>query len=944
MTMSYKLYIKILLLFVLSFGSLSARAQQDFMFFDTLPAEYLPSGEVASLYQDSEGFLWIATYDGVVRYDGYQSVKYELSPEDHNTYELFHGLCEDIDGNLYIGTERGLLMLDKAQKKIVSVRQPEIQGLNVTDIITDESGRVWVCGDYGVFRKDVNGKFMRQELRRSSSEEPLTGMVDMTIDQHDNLWITSWNKGLCRYDLNTGKIYRYSRGDLQYSYVLHCDENSDLWIGTWGKGLLKVRPQDIMDDDLVYTRYSHHPGRNTSLLDDIIYDIDQDASGNIWVGSRSGLSILSDPEKGLFRNEFPKDTYGSLPFNEVNAILRTTDGTMWLGMMGGGVCRTDFMEGGAAVSDIVFMNIDNVRDKYKTSSVRSIHQIDPNMYWFGLAGRGMIMYDLRTTMFSNYSDMPCFAGFPTISTVDCIHRRKSTGEYCFGTYENGLWLYDAEKDFATVINSTTRSNMSDDCIQVLEEDSSENIWIGTIRGFYVMDTLNVIHSIGGSDKVFANCKISDISADSSRANTVWMATDCHGILKAMYTDKGIKVKPYAAEGKRNVTQFVSVYADSRGNVWAGSAHDGLYLYDQEGDRFDRVDAYAFLDGKSVLNISEGPKGNIWVTTEDMVFSFDDTQLLFYHNLTGNDKFSSFNRNTSLYLPEENKMVYGYNRGIALFPTGNVVNKESSFKVAITDFVVNKFDARISFSLFKFKNTFDALYAYRLTREGDLPGEWYLTNGRNNVARFTDLKAGNYSFEVCGKGDPCEEFTQVLVKNFKIDSRFRKLWWLLPVFLLLVGAIIWSVKSSNKKPAPDEDLLSIKDNSDVEMVEMSFEVRRVELTLPNQLFMQKVLKVVNEHIADSEFRQADFAREMAMSQTVLTEKVKAMTGNTPMAFLTNTRLQMAYTLIQEVKDGIQVADLAYSVGFNDAKYFSKKFKEKYGVSPNKMMTQRSVENI
>jgi ligand-binding sensor domain-containing protein/AraC-like DNA-binding protein len=944
MGISYKLYIKILLLVVLFLGSSAAKAQQDFMFFDTLPEDYLPSGEVSSLYQDREGFLWIATYDGVVRYDGYQSVKYELSSEDENTYELFHGLCEDKEGNLYVGTERGLLMVDKINKKIVALDQPEIQGLNVNDIITDESGRVWVCGDYGVFRQDVNGKFMRQELRRSSSEEPLTGMVDMAIDNQDNLWITSWNKGLCRYDLNTGRIYRYSHGDLQYSYVLHCDEQSNLWIGTWGKGLLKVSPQDMTDEKLTYVKYVHQPWKSTSLLDDVIYDIDQDPAGNIWVGSRSGLSILSDPERGVFRNEFPKDTYGSLPFNEVNAILKTTDGTMWLGMMGGGVCRTDFMEG-AAVSGIVFMNIDNVRDKYKTSSVRSIHQIDPNMYWFGLAGRGMIMYDLRTTMFSNYSDMPCFAGFPTISTVDCIHRRRSTGEYCFGTYENGLWLYSAEKDLATVINSTTRSNMSDDCIQVLEEDSSENIWIGTIRGFYVMDTLNVIHSLSGSDKVFANCKISDISADSSRANTVWMATDCHGVLRAMYTDEEIKVKPYAAEGKRNVTQFVSVYADSRGNVWAGSAHDGLYLYNEKGDRFDRVDTYAFLDGKSVLNISEGPKGDIWVTTEDMVFSFDDTQLLFYHNLTGNDKFSSFNRNTSLYLPEENKMVYGYNRGIALFPTGNVVNKESSFKVAITDFVVNKFNVGVSFSLFKFKNTFDALYAYRLTREGDPAGKWYITNGRNNVARFPDLKAGDYTFEVCGRGYPTEAFSHPTVYTFKIESRWQKLWMLLPICLLVLFAVIKLVRPYRKEiVAGSENMPSIIDNGDSEMVEMSFEVRRVELTPPNQLFIQKVLRVVNEHIADSEFRQADFAREMAMSQTVLTEKIKAMTGNTPMAFLTNTRLQMAYTMINEVKDGIQVADLAYSVGFNDAKYFSKKFKEKYGISPNKMMTRQSVENV
>jgi AraC-like DNA-binding protein len=329
----------------------------------------------------------------------------------------------------------------------------------------------------------------------------------------------------------------------------------------------------------------------------------------------------------------------------------------------------------------------------------------------------------------------------------------------------------------------------------------------------------------------------------------------------------------------------------------------------------------------------------------MVFSFDDTQLLFYHNLTGNDKFSSFNRNTSLYLPEENKMVYGYNRGIALFPTENIVNEKSSFKVAITDFVVNKFNVGVSFSLFKFKNTFDALYAYRLTREGDQAGKWYITNGRNNVARFPDLKAGDYTFEVCGRGYPTEAFSHPTVYTFKIESRWQKLWMLLPICLLVLLAVIKLVRPYRKEiVAGSENMPSIIDNGDSEMVEMSFEVRRVELTPPNQLFIQKVLRVVNEHIADSEFRQADFAREMAMSQTVLTEKIKAMTGNTPMAFLTNTRLQMAYTMINEVKDGIQVADLAYSVGFNDAKYFSKKFKEKYGISPNKMMTRQSVENV
>ena len=136
--------------------------------------------------------------------------------------------------------------------------------------------------------------------------------------------------------------------------------------------------------------------------------------------------------------------------------------------------------------------------------------------------------------------------------------------------------------------------------------------------------------------------------------------------------------------------------------------------------------------------------------------------------------------------------------------------------------------------------------------------------------------------------------------------------------------------------------TLPDSPETEIIKMSFDIRKVDMTPPNQVFMQKVLKIVNEHLADSDFRQADFAREMAVSQTVLTERIKAMTGVTPMAFLTNARLKMAYTIIQEVSEHIHVADLAYSVGFNDAKYFSKKFKEKYGKSPNKMMTETEQE--
>ena len=958
------------------------------IYFTPLDADCLPSGDVSCLYQDSEGFLWIATYSGIVRYDGYCSVPYELYSESGNTFEgTYHVFCEDNEFNLYVGTENGVLTLDRNQDRLIKIQQPEIQNLEVTDIITDKSGRTWVCGDLGVFRKDQNGVFIRQELRRDGGEEPLSDAVDMLVDPFDNLWITSWNKGLYRYDLNTGKIFRYTVGDLSSSYVLHCDDDDNLWIGTWGKGLLKVDLENVTDEDMPYERFFHDTRRESSLLDNIIYDIDQDSDGNIWVGSRSGLSILIDQQRKVFRNEYPKEGYGSLPYNEVNAILRTRDGTMWLGMMGGGVCKIDLTGGGS--NDIIFLDINSVRDKYKTSSVRCMCQVDPNIYWFGLFGRGMILYDVRTETFQNYSELPCFDDFPTISTADCIIRRRN-GEYVFGTYDNGLWLCNPDLKTASMINSTTRAVMSDDCIHALAEDEDGNIWIGTDNGCVVMDTLNRVATLSVSDEELRNSKILDISHDPSRKSTVWMATDGNGVIRMEMFDDMVHARSYFGEGRGSVCQFISVHADSQGNVWAGSLMNGLYLYDEETDTFIKQNYLAFLENKSVINIAEGPVGQLWMTTEEIVFSFRNKELLMYHDLSGKNSFSSFNRNSSMYLSDEGNMIFGCNKGIALFPCRReMTDAARNHDISITDFYCNGLsyrditdsrpfrsdadvhckdgmfyvsasrpDISIHFSLFEFMNTYNTVFWYRLSREGNDDSQWCIAGGKEHVAVFKNLKPGNYCFEICGMRTSTFNLSKVKSLNFKVLRNPWVSWWMILLYVVVSGAfvvtVLYIVRNGRKQVEvelipeveSEPDAVHHQENSAVadetddqeDIIKMSFDIRKVDMTPPNQVFMQKVLKIVNEHLADSDFRQADFAREMAVSQTVLTERIKAMTGVTPMAFLTNARLKMAYTIIQEVSEHIHVADLAYSVGFNDAKYFSKKFKEKYGKSPNKMMTE------
>ena len=102
-------------------------------------------------------------------------------------------------------------------------------------------------------------------------------------------------------------------------------------------------------------------------------------------------------------------------------------------------------------------------------------------------------------------------------------------------------------------------------------------------------------------------------------------------------------------------------------------------------------------------------------------------------------------------------------------------------------------------------------------------------------------------------------------------------------------------------------------------------------------MRRAMACVNAHIDDCEFSQTDFSREMNMSRTVLTEKLKSLTGLTPAAFVIDVRLRAAYHLLEE-QQKIRIADLAYAAGFNDPKYFSTCFKKKFGVSPKELMAR------
>ena len=120
--------------------------------------------------------------------------------------------------------------------------------------------------------------------------------------------------------------------------------------------------------------------------------------------------------------------------------------------------------------------------------------------------------------------------------------------------------------------------------------------------------------------------------------------------------------------------------------------------------------------------------------------------------------------------------------------------------------------------------------------------------------------------------------------------------------------------------------------------MVLKIKKLDHTPEDEAFMARIMKIVNEHLSDGDFSLADFSGQYGASRTVLAEKLKELTGLTPSAFITDVRLRAAKKLLEEQPD-IRIADLAYSSGFNDSKYFSTCFRKKFGISPTDFVRQR-----
>ena len=290
--------------FVLSEIQIVAAESFPQMRFTPLPSDILPSNEVRKLYQDSDGYIWIPTYNGLARYDGYGAITYGMRDVSNGLFNTFvNVVAEDHDKNLWIGTEHGLFRLDKVSGNIVADEYPELADCNIAVILCDTGNGIWIGGDKGLFRKNALDRNFHPVPISNSAGRPVKAVTSIIKDDKLNLWIAAFDQGLLRYDIREDRAYACDDAVLRKAHVLARDVAGNIWVGTWGAGVVRlVNP--LAPGPTRYVHYKHVPGRTHSLLDDIIYDIEENPEQNtIWIGGRSGLSILRFVPEFLSRRQ-----------------------------------------------------------------------------------------------------------------------------------------------------------------------------------------------------------------------------------------------------------------------------------------------------------------------------------------------------------------------------------------------------------------------------------------------------------------------------------------------------------------------------------------------------------------------------------------------------------------------------------------------------------------
>lgn len=784
--------------------------------FDTFNIEEGLSQSVANdIVQDSRGFLWIGTQDGLNRYDGYAFTIYKPNPDDPASLSdgWVTALYAGDDGSLWVGTNQGGLnhfdiKTDTFTRYRHNPDDPNSLTAGTIQVITqDRSGMLWVGTRDGLNRLDpVSGAVTRY---LSDPDNPTTSLSHNTVqdifqDSKGALWVGTVG-GLSKFNPSDNTFQNYHNdaekpASLSYDSVVKIVEDlqGNLWVGT-SKGLNRYDP--VGDKFIRYLNSREDP---FSLGYDRITDVLVDRAGVLWVGTDFGLDRFDTSVGKFIHYRHSPLLLKTISSNSIKSLFEDREGVLWIGTFGGGINKYS-----RAQDKFAFYRHDPEQPKsIGDGGVFAIHPEDSGLVWVGTFGKGLQHFDPRSgqvvSAFDNNPDNPYSLNS---SVVWAIHRDRF-GQLWVGT-DNGLDLWDEQSGafIHHVWDKNDPETISGNVVFYLYEDSAGELWIGTRRGLdrYDRSSRKFVHYSDASDpEQKTPIAVGSILEDHDE-NILWVATLGFGLYR--YDKQAATFERFVNDPENPASLandiVLDIFQDENGVLWLATGGGGVSRFNPATKTFSTLSERKGLANNFVYCIIEDEQGFLWMSTNYGVSKFDPRDQSF-QNYTTSDGLQSNEFNQNACARGKNGAIYfGGVSGLNRFLPEEVRASNYQAPVVLTDltiegkpFVTGQAvetveDIRLEWPQNSFEFEFASLslaeprknrYAYRL--EG-FDTAWNLL-GAKRAGRYTNLPGGTYTLHLkATNGDGTWNETGRAIRITVIPPFWQTGWFIGLVGLTLV---------------------------------------------------------------------------------------------------------------------------------------------------------------
>ncbi|MDD2964141.1 MAG: two-component regulator propeller domain-containing protein [Bacteroidales bacterium] len=774
----------------------------------------LPSPVVNCIAQDSTGFMWFGTPEGLVRYDGFHVEVFQHDPSDSSS--LVHNditcLLPDSSGLLWVGTVGGLCLVDPYTAKgkrfrLLSADSTVNPDNFIRAMLIDSKGRMWIesAGGWLCLLDRPTGKI--RCWKHPGVDQVYYRYHQIYEAKNGQLWIAGRNIPPVRFDPETEemKVFPTSRSDKRYkreqdgacylelptgqllmgaldglysidkldgtveklhpntTLFLLPDGPHRFWAAT-GAGLYRHYLHGAASD-----RLSHDPDIPRSLIDNHINTLFRDASGCLWAGTRQGVSKWSPAKHKFMQFGHLTGKENSLSSHRVNALAADST-SVWIGTDGTGIDRY-------VLSERRFVHFSQSNTPGLTGGrVKTLYIDSKGVLWAGLwEGKGFGKLDFKRNRFT------MFSFDPTSQMYDWYNDfcEDELGNFYIGFWgAKGVTLFDRQrgkfgKNFWTDRQDPVVSRLTTD----LFHDRLGKIWIGTSdNGFSVYNPL--------SDQVtnFAHSK-------------------------EAYPEEGVNV----------------VFEDSEGRIWIGG--ENLYRFYQAARQFVNISIWNQFPASQILAITEDRKGMLWLNTNNGLIRFNPVDYSFHH-FTSNDGLQGDVFTQAACTLPDGRIAVGGAQGFNVFDPDSIVGWTFVPRIAIGRLLINgqeyigrnpadrlRFLAHdenfitLAISVFDYNSPANIRIRYQLEGFSNQEVE---VGGGNHDAVFTNIPPGKYKLTIRSTNADGQWVANSVSYPLEVaDPWWNQLWFRI-LFVVFVGSsLFWLAKNRHEKLRIREESLELQ---------------------------------------------------------------------------------------------------------------------------------------